>query len=613
MKKLFLFFFIFFYFFGFVSASHYVVGYVNDALSGEAAEGKTILLWNPSVGINENLIEIVGLSGSAKMENMYMFDCALLPSGCNIGDVLGLKVINNGDGYVSSSVFVNITAAGYDFVNNLTLNSFPEVSLNYPPNYYNSSSSNVFFNCSFFDLDNNFGNLSLYANFSGNWALEETHILGETTHSFEKNLGEGIYLWNCLAEDDLSSSTFGENHTLTVDLTPPMLTSFNANVSSSCGPSKVLFSCNAQDNFGIREVILESNSPLEKINYSMQFDSGEYIKELSVQEVGIWEFTCYSKDFAGNINVSEKIIFPVYSGLPEIYVNSSKFIFNKEKYIEKENVSISAYVQNIGCVPANSFNVSFFRDSVSLENNLNSFLISNLENFSGVFVNFSYLSFIGKNNIFVKADSEEDIQEYNESNNFANNSFRVTLWQNFYGNVSATKILIGNNNFSSWGLEENVVGNVFVTDKEAKIDWLDLVALGRDVFGNKVLNDFSDLDSLMGVQDFEDSVSNVFLEGGDVISENNFFIHSKNVTNVATVVSINSQSFVTGILWDASDDSGNLEFDQVDKEDIVFVTKLNNSKEGENGVHDYEISIPVKLRDYDIEDKEEVYFYYNLV
>jgi len=43
------------------------------------------------------------------------------------------------------------------------------------------------------------------------------------------------------------------------------------------------------------------------------------------------------------------------------------------------------------------------------------------------------------------------------------------------------------------------------------------------------------------------------------------------------------------------------------------VTKINKETEGEFGIYDYEISIPVNLREYYEDDVEEVYLYYDLV
>ncbi|MFH1290066.1 MAG: hypothetical protein ABIH92_01520 [Nanoarchaeota archaeon] len=111
-----------------VSAAHYVVGYVNDAADGEPANGKTVVLWNPTNGINDNLTDTVGPSGSSGVDNIYLIDCELLNTPCGVGDEMRTQVFDGGDGYLSIS-FANITVtgAGFDIMPNMTLNSPPSV------------------------------------------------------------------------------------------------------------------------------------------------------------------------------------------------------------------------------------------------------------------------------------------------------------------------------------------------------------------------------------------------------------------------------------------------------------------------------------------------------
>jgi len=62
-------------------------------------------------------------------------------------------------------------------------------------------------------------------------------------------------------------------------------------------------------------------------------------------------------------------------------------------------------------------------------------------------------------------------------------------------------------------------------------------------------------------------------------------------------------------LWDSSD-ANNGEYNGT--QDVVFITKLNNNAPGRYGIYDYEIKIPVRLREYDTADSNNVYFYYDL-
>lgn len=112
----------------FTSASHYIIGVVEDAKDGITANDHTIMLWNSAEGTDDNLTDIIGQNGNSQADNIYMIDCELLRKGCNISSTLTLKVINNGDNYVSEEINVTVTGAGYDVVNNITLNSPPNIT-----------------------------------------------------------------------------------------------------------------------------------------------------------------------------------------------------------------------------------------------------------------------------------------------------------------------------------------------------------------------------------------------------------------------------------------------------------------------------------------------------
>ena len=111
------------------SAAHYIVGIVENAKDGTSANGQSIVLWNPDIGIQENVSDIIGPAGNSRTNNIYMIDCELLPSGCNVTNTLSLKVINNGDNYISQEKNVSVGGFGYDIVENITLNSPPNITL----------------------------------------------------------------------------------------------------------------------------------------------------------------------------------------------------------------------------------------------------------------------------------------------------------------------------------------------------------------------------------------------------------------------------------------------------------------------------------------------------
>lgn len=116
----------------FSSAAHYVVGEVYDSQDLTSANGKTIVIWNPAIGIEDNTTDIIGQTGNSGIDNVYFVDCEMLANPCAIGDNISAKVFDNGDAYSAGSVNITITDAGYDIMPNMTLTlqiEFTNVSL----------------------------------------------------------------------------------------------------------------------------------------------------------------------------------------------------------------------------------------------------------------------------------------------------------------------------------------------------------------------------------------------------------------------------------------------------------------------------------------------------
>ncbi len=604
-----------------ISAAHYIVGIVEDAKDGTSSNDHTILLWNPSVGIFENLTDLIGPNGNSHVNNIYMIDCELLPSGCNIGENLTLKVINNGENYISEEKNVTVTGAGYDLVSNITLNSPPDVGLIFPYSFANISSSEINFNCSIFDFDLNLKEASLYGTWDGGWNLNETKgIISEGGFiTFNKNLLEGLYEYNCMATDNLLTSSFAtENITFTIDLTKPNIESIFVNSTYSCGQSNfVRVNCTTYDTLlNVDKVIIQTISPSETKNYTASLlTSNTYYSDILLDEVGGWTFNCISNDTAGNVNNLTSQIVNVFSNSPELYINFTTIRLSEEKPIENQEIKINAVIENFGCSIAENVLVSFFEgDPSESGDNIYNYTL-NISSLSAFPANISWIAKIGPNNIFVIADYDNKINEENETNNKANNTFSINAWQDIYGNISLDKIIGGDNiSIKKWFNESQLEGHVFITDSECEVDWLSLQALGKSKSGEDSSNDFLEIDEVLNMINFEDSISNVFSDNQNPKNTKNMLIYQKEIENVPVIKSTNNSNFITGLLWDFSDDreGENGEFDTIDKEDIVFVAEVNKSSEGNYGLYDYEIKIPSRLREYNNLDNEEVYLYYNL-
>jgi len=116
---------------------------------------------------------------------------------------------------------------------------------------------------------------------------------------------------------------------------------------------------------------------------------------------------------------------------------------------------------------------------------------------------------------------------------------------------------------------------------------------------------------LLNMTDNIDSVYNVYTTSGTPDEQKNFLLFNKLINDVPVTNSINNSNFVTGILWDTSDDS-NTEFDFSEKEDLIFLTELNKDTVGTYGTYDYELRVPARLRNYKSGDSSSAVFYVEL-
>ena len=140
-----------------------------------------------------------------------------------------------------------------------------------------------------------------------------------------------------------------------------------------------------------------------------------------------------------------------------------------------------------------------------------------------------------------------------------------------------------------------------------------LEALGRDFSSLLTTDDFSELDFFLDMLDFNDSLSNIYTSDGNRPRKTKTFkVYNEEIAFVPVINSTNNTNFVTGILWDMSDDIGDEEFSREDKEDIVFVTEMNYQTNGMYGEYDYEIKYPARLRQYYNAESSSVYIYFEI-
>jgi CARDB protein len=587
-------------------AVYNITGWAEDALDGENVDGKDVLLWNPTVGISDNVSDVVGTSGNSGVSKAYLIDCDLLAGGCNTNDILSLKIFWGQ--YISWVVNVTVSGSSPDSPGNLSLNSPPSVNLTSPVNSGFAPGS-ADFNCSFSDHDDNVDRVALWGNWSGAW-IEEGYVtsgFGNGYIIFNENIVQGSYKWNCFVEDDLGIGSFNSsNNSFFVDTTLPVVYGVVGESAEVCGFGNVAVNCSVYDSEGgVGSVIIQTTSPENDLtNYSASWISGDvYGASVSVDSIGDWGIECFANDSVGNLNSSSGEDMVVFSGNAELGIVGDVVGFDLIPSVENEVVNVSVNVSNSGCIASGIFTVGFFDNDGNFKNETVS--VGSFE-----FLNVSALWFtkIGLSNISVHLDLLEEIGEDNESNNVANNSIYLKAWQDIYGNMSLDKILGGEDkNMSFWGGEESFAGNIFVADSESDVEWDNLQAIGRTKAGLVSSNDFSEIDSILEMGSYNDSIYETF----SVSELDNFSVFQRDIANVSYVNSSANGNFVTGILWDMGDSSDS-EYDSGEGEDVVFVAKVNRGKVGSYGVYDYEISIPSKLRSYDVADESSVYLYYDL-
>ena len=328
--------------------------------------------------------------------------------------------------------------------------------------------------------------------------------------------------------------------------------------------------------------------------------------EIFVKENTHYTARCIARDLAGNLGISNPVSIIKRPSLPDLVVNDVTF---GGKSVENSAASVSINVENHGCVSAGSFNISFYKESISPDNLLErkQMFLSADDSDSA---EFNFTALIGRTAYFFVADAEGIREESREGNNENSDNFTISSWQTFRGSIEAMRRLAdaGGYNLSSWGIDSFFIGNVFITDVEADISWRDLIAIGKDKNGLDSSDDFAEIDEILDSRGYEDSVAVRYSSP----TYKNYSFNRMTVYDVPCAVSQSGQPFYTGVLWDSSDSTDD-EFDIDEKEDIVFISKIEQGITCGSGTCDYEIEIPAKLREfYTSHDSERIYLYYDL-
>jgi hypothetical protein len=303
--------------------------------------------------------------------------------------------------------------------------------------------------------------------------------------------------------------------------------------------------------------------------------------------------------------------------LADLTLNSSDIQINESNPEEGKISTINATIHNIGTTNATDVVVRFYQgnpDSGGVQ--INGEKLTNVSYNSSSIVSVEWTPLLGETVIYVRVDpplnTNGSIDELNETNNEAHRSIIVSSWHYVYGNLTNPSLVLDDSSLEtilSWNFTDYDGSNLYVSDLDSIVEFSSLKAIGRKKDNSNSTSDFSELDSLLNMTNMSDSITNLYTNGTTPLSTMTFLVINNYTYFVPVANSTNNTNFLTGILWDSSDDIGDNEFSLDDAEDVIFITQINSSGVGTYGSYDFEMRIPATLRSYKGIDEGRVVFY----
>jgi hypothetical protein len=282
------------------------------------------------------------------------------------------------------------------------------------------------------------------------------------------------------------------------------------------------------------------------------------------------------------------------------------------------NLTINVTTYNQGTLASGAFYVLFY-DNVSQFYNVSMDSVA-----AGGYANATayWNTLAGTHNITVMVDPNNNTQDSDPGNNNASKLINVSAWQKYYGNIRGNYLLTNSSAtaMQNWTWDNTTnIGYLYVVNKSVSINWSALHPLGYD--RNNALNtsgyDFLDADFNLGMRAgtgnatgfVQNNISELFTNktgnnyGNISTNKTTLVAHGRTINNVPIVnstsitdlTSVESASFITGILWDDTKDTNGY-YGTTDKEDLVFITRIRPATNGLQGtVHNYEIAVPESL------------------
>ncbi len=234
----------------------------------------------------------------------------------------------------------------------------------------------------------------------------------------------------------------------------------------------------------------------------------------------------------------------------DLQIGSPNITFSNPMPIEGENNLINATFSNVGNQTASNVLVTFFDETTPIGNSTVS-----VPAFSSIMVSQVWEAGIGPNTIRVVVDLQNNISETNESNNEAAKNISISAYHSYFGRARAVTAL--GIYFDSLLEKDEPACNILVAGTDSNVDFSYLQALGIKKNGGNAKHDFKDLDIVLNMTLFEDSISLLYSENGQGKKAKetvDLFVFGDTIDKIPVINSTNSTIFRTGILWDTSDD-----------------------------------------------------------
>ncbi len=571
---------------------------LNIGISLAATNNGTVPVQNFSIkntNVTTNTNGSHGLSMTGPVDNFNISDLSVFTKGANASGVFMEGLHNESGTDIRNSTFnttgtnsiaVYMNGSNYSFIFNSTLLTTGE----------DADTLTLLES-----LENTFLNLNISSTYGK--TINDTTPVGYVNHLiFNNSFGElkwinkGVGAFN----KDLSLSApialgkdvvIGAN-TIALNTSSYNLATDDINKSANITLKSLNFTA-LNDIFELQNFETDSGQIRKNGTQCLPSGNGKCVKIAYTSNILYFNITSFSS-YSGNGTEAG-------GGTADLTINSLNITFNDSgsTYIGNHPITLRGNVSNQGSADATNVKVQFLqRTGAATFAEINNATI-NVTAGSITEANVTFTPTLGPNNVTVKIDPDNSISESDENNNNNSRILDVSAYQTYHGSAQARRKLGQNTTtLREWVLVNASV--IMAADIDSNPTFAELQEIGLNTTNGSSNTDFTQLDATFGMTGFDDSITTLYsTNGSSPNSTENFVIVGQTHAATPIISSSPGSTFITGILWDTSDDTGDDgEFDLSDREDLVFVTRWNGSQSTEYGVKDYVLKVPANLQGY---------------